>query len=195
MRTLAMDRHWLLTTTTYGTWLPGDPRGFVSNVADGPGPEVRHNIPGTPYDKDMPGLVRASRESLKCPPIYFVMAQAEEVFDRFTETAKFRQWLLCAVAVMENHFHIVVGVPGDPDPEDLLRDFKSYACRGLNRRWSKPASETWWTTSGSKRRLADEAALLAAINYVKKQHNPLVVWVNPIFEPGEPGVSAPGLSR
>jgi hypothetical protein len=71
-----IDRHWLLTTTTYGTWLPGDSRGFVSNVADGPGPEVRHNIPRTPYDKNMPGLVRISRAALKSPPIFFVLKQA-----------------------------------------------------------------------------------------------------------------------
>ena len=25
-------RYWLLTWTTYGTWLPGDDRGFVSPV-------------------------------------------------------------------------------------------------------------------------------------------------------------------
>ena len=50
-----MDRYWLLTWTTYGTWLPGDQRGFVSNVPNGSGPEVRHNIPGTPYDADDEG--------------------------------------------------------------------------------------------------------------------------------------------
>jgi hypothetical protein len=49
-----MDRYWLLTWTTYGTWLPGDTRGFVSDVRDGPGPEVRHNVPSTPYDADDP---------------------------------------------------------------------------------------------------------------------------------------------
>jgi len=183
MTEVPIDRHWLLTTTTYGSWLPGDSRGFVSNVADGPGPEIRHNIPGTPYDKDMPGLVRVSRASLKGPPIYLVTEQADETFERFKETARYRLWLLCAVAVLANHLHIVVGVPGDPDPEDLLRDFKSYASRGLNRRWPKPESGTWWTTSGSKRKLPDEQALLAAIDYVKNQHRPLVVWVNPIFEP------------
>ena len=26
---IAADRHWLLTWTTYGTWLPGDDRGSV----------------------------------------------------------------------------------------------------------------------------------------------------------------------
>jgi hypothetical protein len=32
-----MDRFWLLTWTTYGTWLPGDERGFVSEVRDDSG--------------------------------------------------------------------------------------------------------------------------------------------------------------
>ncbi len=57
----------------------------------------------------MPGLVRVSRQSLKCPPIYLALEQAEEIFERFKETAGCRQWQLCAVAVMANHFHIVVG--------------------------------------------------------------------------------------
>ncbi len=32
-----MDRHWLVTSTTYGTWTPGDDSGFVSRVRDGDG--------------------------------------------------------------------------------------------------------------------------------------------------------------
>ena len=97
-----------------------------------------------------------------------------------------RHWLLCAVAIMASHFHIVIGVPGDPDPDDVLGDFKRYASRGLNKRWEKPASDTWWTTGGSKRKLPDESAVLAAIEYVKNQHNPLIVWVNPMYsrDPG-----------
>jgi len=129
-----MDRHWLLTWTTYGTWLPGDPRGFVSNVRVGPGPEVRHNLPGTPCDKDMPGLARASRAVLKGPSIYLVPAQAEALLAQFLETANYRGWELLAVAVMANHAHLVVGVPGDPDPSDVLGDFKGYGSRALNRR-------------------------------------------------------------
>src|SRR5437763_1061534 len=33
-RTVVMDRYWLLSSTFYGNWLPGDPRGFVSRVRD-----------------------------------------------------------------------------------------------------------------------------------------------------------------
>src|SRR5262245_13765258 len=171
-----MDRYWLLTSTTYGTRLPGDRRGFVSNVREGPGPEVRHNQPGTPVDADMPGLVASSRATLKCSPILLVLEQAEVLLAQFQETAAYREWQLLAVAIMANHFHIVVGVPGDPDPADLLGDFKSYGSRTLNRRWSKPASGTWWTESGSRRKLPDEAAVLAAIRYVREEPSPLVVW-------------------
>ncbi len=174
---MTMDRYWLLTWTTYGTWLPGDRRGFVSPVRDGPGTEVRHNQPGTAYDSDMPGLRRSAGQALKCQPIYLVLDQAVALLNQFHETAGYRHWLLLAVAIMANHAHLVVGVPGDPDPSDILGDFKSYGSRALNRRWGKPASATWWTESGSKRKLPDEAAVRAAIQYVKQQECPLVVWV------------------
>ena len=45
-----MDRHWLITWTCYGTWLPGDARGFVGNVREEDGTQVSHNLPGTPVD-------------------------------------------------------------------------------------------------------------------------------------------------
>jgi hypothetical protein len=74
-------------------------------------------------------------------------------------------------------------VPGDPDPELMLRDYKAYASRALNRRWRKPDSGTWWTESGSKRKLKDEAAILAAARYIRDQEFPLVVWIHPKFAP------------
>ena len=171
-----MDRFWLLTWTTYGTWLPGDPRGFVSPVVDQHGREVIHNVPGTPYDADAPHLEAWARSRLKSPPIYLSSEQASLLLQQFHETAAFRGWQLLAAAVMSNHVHLVVGVPGDPAPETLLRDFKSYGSRALNRKWSKPASGTWWTESGSKRKLKGQAAVIAAVRYVKNQRSPLAVW-------------------
>jgi REP element-mobilizing transposase RayT len=182
-----MDRYWLLTSTTYGTWLPGDNRGFVSNVRDGDGPEVRHNIPHTAYDADMPGLERSARCALMCDPIRFVRAQAEVLLNQFQETAQYRQRQLLAVGIMTSHIHLVVGTPGDPDPSTLLADFKSYGSRALNKSWSKPVSETWWTDSGSKRKLSNQSAVLAAIQYVVEQEFPLVIWTAPIPELNLPG--------
>ena len=60
---------WLLTWTTYGTWLPGAESGFVGNVLEEAANDaiqsadvgraadaswrVTHNIPDTPYDRSM----------------------------------------------------------------------------------------------------------------------------------------------
>jgi REP element-mobilizing transposase RayT len=172
-----MDRYWLLTWTTYGTWLPGDKRGFVSPIRTGAGPERRHNQPGTPYDADMPGLQKAARRQLKCPPIYLSEFHAERLLAQFQETARYRKWLLVAVAIVRNHSHLVVGVNGDPDPDEVLGDFKSYGSRTLNRHWAKPASGTWWTQSGSTRKLPNEAAVRAAIEYVRNQPHALLIWI------------------
>jgi REP element-mobilizing transposase RayT len=75
---------------------------------------------------------------------------------------------------MSNHFHVVIR--GDAEPARMLGDLKGYASRVLSRRWGKPASGTWWTTSGSKRRLKDDAAVADAVRYVQAQKVPLAVW-------------------
>jgi REP element-mobilizing transposase RayT len=178
-----MDRYWLLTNTLYGNWLPGDQRGFVGQVREHrpfdpvEQPRVRHNIPGTEYDENMPGLERTAHQLLKCPPIHLTAAQAEVLLRQFQETATHRGWELRAVAIMYNHIHIVVGVPGDPKPSKILADFKSWGTRTLSNRFGAPKSETWWTERGSKRKLPDEAAVIAAVRYVLfEQPNPLITW-------------------
>jgi REP element-mobilizing transposase RayT len=176
-----LDRYWLLTWTTYGSWLPGDPRGSITTVRDRPGPRRRHNLPGTPAEPSMPTLHRAARAQMKGSPIYLIEDQGKALLAQFQETATIRHWLLIAVAIMRNHAHVEVGVPGDPDPEVLLRDFKAYGSRALNKRWPRPASDTWWTESGSKRKLKDEMAILGAARYIRDQEFPLVVWIHPDF--------------
>jgi hypothetical protein len=181
--TLDCDRYWLLNWTTYGSWLPGDPRGSVTTVRSGPGsgPRRRHNLPGTPHEAPMPRLQRAAQAELKGPPIFLATDQANVLLAQFHETAAIRKWLLIAVAIMRNHAHVEVGVPGDPDPEVLLRDFKAYGSRALNKQWPRPASDTWWTESGSKRKLKDDEAILGAARYIRDQEFPLVVWIHPEF--------------
>ncbi|HYH69180.1 MAG TPA: transposase [Urbifossiella sp.] len=176
------DRHWLLTWTTYGTWLPGDDRGFVSNVADSDGRGVRHNAPHTACDRSVPHLREFARSKLVSEPVWLTLSQAEAVLDQFRETAEYRRWFLLAVSVMRNHAHLVVGVPGDPDPDDLLRDFKSYGSRRLNQAFGR--RPRWWTEGGSKRKKADERAVATAIRYVLHQPHALVTW-SPDERPGE----------
>jgi REP element-mobilizing transposase RayT len=145
---------------------------------DAPGKSrIEHDIPGEPWEDVMPGLHRSAMELIKGPPIYLDLPKAEALLVQFQETASYRDWQLRAVATMKNHFHIVVPVPDDPSPKKILADFKAYGSRKLNTVYGTPPSETWWTTNGSKRKLNDDRALAAAINYVLyKQPNPLVVW-------------------
>src|SRR5262249_55013511 len=160
--------------------LPGDPRGSVASVRSGPGPRREHDHPGTPIDDGMPGLHAASRERLAGEPVYLTPEQALAVSSQFHETAKVRGGRLLALAVMANHTHLVVGVPGDPEPDTLVRDLKSYGSRALNRTWGKPPGGTWWTSGGgSRRKLPDEQAVRAAIGYVRNQARPLVTWIDP----------------
>ena len=134
-------------------------------------------MPGEPWEDPLPGLYGSACEQMKGPPIFLELAQAEQVLAQFQETAAYRGWTLLAVAIMRNHFHIVVQVPDDPEPTKILADFKAYATRTLNRHYGRPASETWWTTNGSKRKLRDGMALAEAIHYVLyRQPYPLVVW-------------------
>ncbi len=178
-----MDRHWLLSNTCYGTWLPGSGRGFVSHVLDhrppDPGTDRRvvHDLPGTPYDQEIPALEAAARAQMRGPPISLQIPHAELLLTQFQETAGHRGWAVRAVSIMSNHFHIVVGVPGDPSPSKILGDFKSWGTRRLGIAFGKPLSETWWTERGSKRKLPDESAVLRAVRYVLyDQPNPLLTW-------------------
>jgi len=176
-------RPWLLTNHTYGTWLPGNPRGSVTSVRDRrPGDplaagRIEHDVPGQPVEDEIPGLMRSAIERMSGPPIYLDVEKAELVLKQFQETAAHRGWDLRAVSIMAAHFHLVVLVPGDPPGRKVLADFKAYGTRALNRRYGRPPSETWWTDKGSKRKLPDEEALAAAIHYVLyEQPGALVVW-------------------
>lgn len=171
--------HWHFTSTTYGIWLPGDERGFVSTV-NNYRPEdvekkisqtrVRHNQPGTDYDRQMPGLKRSAKQLLKCDPIYLNAEQAQAVLAQFQETCTYRHWMLLATSVMSNHFHAVTWAPDDVDSEEILGDLKAYASRRLNKMWGKPLSGTWWTESGSQRAKENEPAVRNAVRYAWNQH-------------------------
>ena len=176
-----MARYWLLTSSFYGTWLPGDRRGFVGRVRDirpedaPTSSRIEHDVPGTPYDEDMPGLEHASAELMKGPPINVANQHADILICQFRETADFRKWRIHAAAVMANHIHLVVETPDDAEPTKVLGDFKAYGSRALTARFGKPQSGTWWTYSGSKRLLPNEQALEDGVYYVlHKQYKPLL---------------------
>jgi hypothetical protein len=82
-----MDRFWLLTWTTYGTWMPGDERGFVTAVREEFGEQVIHNIPGTECDSNLPGLKRYALEQMTEVPVRLSKPRAEVILAQLQETA------------------------------------------------------------------------------------------------------------
>lgn len=143
-----MMRSWFLTNTTYGTWLPGSQRGSVTSVRDRrpddePNPvRIEHDLPGEPWEDPIPGLQRSAPELMNGPPIYLEYEKAEALLTQFQETAAYRVWALRAVAIMKNHFHIVVQVTDDPPPTKILADFKAYGSRRLKKLYGEPPSKT-----------------------------------------------------
>jgi len=161
----------LITWTCYGTWLPGDKRGHVSNVLR---PTERYekavDTPGTPF---APGdsRTRSRAASLQnYSSTRLSPAEASTTANSLIETAAAYRWSILRAAIMFNHVHVVVcNCPGD-GPE-IRRLLKGRAHADLSR--SSPAPRRWWTQGGSDRYLNDESSIAAAVRYVATQPKPL----------------------
>ena len=116
------------------------------------------------------------RDRMKGDPVSLDRRDADAMIAQYQETANIRGWTLQAATVMYNHTHVVVSVPGDPDPQAILETLKSWATRALKKHRPVPPNGTFWTAKGSKRKLAGEDAILGAVIYVvKQQPAPLAV--------------------
>ena len=144
---------------------------FVSKTYEG-----LHNEFGSPCDADVPALHEYSNDNLKAPPVFFNSEQANLILCRWQTVIPEIGWHLFAIAIMPNHFHVVLTSPIGQTKEDYLRTLKARASFSLNKKYGK---RTWWTTSGSVRYCFDEHSLDTRIEYVMNQEKPLVVWRNP----------------
>ena len=141
---------YFLTWTTYGTWLPGDERGW--NRKDEPG-----------FQKPNPLLVESAEAKMKETAFQLSEPQRVIVEDTIRTHCEIRNWHLHAVNARSNHVHVVVTAPGYK-PETVRDQFKAWCTRKL-----KEAGESrtnFWTEGGSRRWINTEDDLEAAIVYV-----------------------------
>jgi REP element-mobilizing transposase RayT len=156
-----------ITWTCYGTWLPGDDRGHVSNVRNPDrGYSPRRNTPGTPYAAGDPWTLTRARSLQKQSTVWLDAGQADRVAETLVTVAKSRGWFIPRAAVMANHVHVVVfDCPADgPAVRRVLKGTTQAALTDL-----ADQPRTWWTTGGSDRYKNDPTAVAAAINYVARQ--------------------------
>ena len=156
--TMMQPAAYLITWTCYGTWLPGDSRGWVSH----------HDAsPETPIKPERGALRHQATERLRDRPVVLDDEQRRVVEKTIHEVAAHRHWRLVAVNARTNHVHVIVA--GDGRPETMMNSFKAWCSRRLNEQLQRrggPASARWWTRHGSTRYLWDEAAVKAAADYV-----------------------------
>jgi len=147
-----------LTWTTYGTWLPGDARGWVK----------WGEVGVKPAD---PERERDARERMVESAVAFTEDQRTVVEQTIRDHCQIRGWLLHAVNVRSNHIHVVV--TADRDPADVMNQFKAWCSRklsdaaGLVGSVAKKAGRRHWFTEGGNKELIDTEEYLAnAITYV-----------------------------
>jgi hypothetical protein len=90
-----------ITWTTYGTWLPGDERGYVSNtLQENRRYARRENQLGRPYTKDS-AITRQRAAALQKHPTAFLTPQlALAVAEELVEAAAKRDWYIARAAIM-----------------------------------------------------------------------------------------------
>ncbi|HEY1189859.1 MAG TPA: transposase [Gemmata sp.] len=142
-----MDRYWFFTWRTYGTWLPGD-SGFVGYYRSAAGESRSDNRVGEPATEAMPALANYASGLLTHEATRLVPEAAGVILLELLRTCRHRGWQPDALAVLSDHVHFVFGVPGDPAPERLLNEIKSYTSRALNRALGP---RRWWVSGGSTR--------------------------------------------
>jgi REP element-mobilizing transposase RayT len=145
-----------ITWTCYGTFLPGDGRGWTKWSQGEQLPQPR--------------LEEWCRRQMAGSAVRLDSEQREIVNEAVKDHCEIREWLLHAVNCRSNHCHVVVGAENYKG--DQVRDqFKAWSTRRLKahqRSRIKATSEVrnrWWTSKGSVQILSDEISLDAATMY------------------------------
>ena len=148
-------RAYLITFTTYGTWVHGDERGSVDR---------EHNVPGTallspsaPRRRMVTGLMKSNEVKLSREQRTVVRETIERVCAHF-------DWELHAVNVRTNHVHVVVSAP--ESPERVMNVLKSWTTRALVAAKLVKSGFKMWTRHGSTRYLWKARDVRTACQYV-----------------------------
>lgn len=146
-----------LTWSTYGTWLPGDSRGWIDYREGWKLPD--------------PILEMESRAQMTEDACRLDQAQRGIVATTIGEHCLIRGWDLHAVNCRSNHVHVVVAA--HRDPKEIQRQFKAWCTRKLKEAevvrlgGDQEIRENWWAERGSRRWINDDRSLEAANMYVK----------------------------
>ena len=152
---------YFLTWTTYGTWLPGDSRGWVN----------RHRKGGVIVETPCPALESYARDLMKDPPVVLDLKMREAADAAMRQACRELRWTIHALDVRSNHVHVVV-TACNARPGKVMGILKVRGTQALNALRLGGDRDRWWTRDGSKRILTTPAFVEAAIQYVLSQDVP-----------------------
>ena len=111
-----------VTTTSYGTWLPGDTRGYVQRGEILP-PE--------------PKLVRHATSLLRQPPVHFSEAEQDVLFQALMHACQEFDYRLSDVTIESWHAHWIIA--HDDAPKQMVGRLKNRMRQALarGRIWTK----------------------------------------------------------
>jgi REP element-mobilizing transposase RayT len=141
---------YFITWTSYGTWLPGDERGWHQWGES----EVR-----PPNEL----FVQMAAAAMKETEFTLAPEDREVVEQTVARHCQVRGWTLHTVRARSNHVHVVVTAPGY-HPKTVRDQFKAWCTRHLKPK--HPVRERFWTEGGSCRWINHEDDLASAIAYV-----------------------------
>ena len=147
---------YFITWTCYGTWLPGDNRGWLK----------WHSGEQLPQ----PRLSRWCIEQMTEEPVTLDGSQRMVVHNAIQSLCTVRDWHLLAVNCRSNHCHSVV-CSSNHAGEQVRDQLKSWTTRALKEHQrgmgvhQDHLRNQWWTRNGSVRYVFDEASLESAIQY------------------------------
>ena len=142
----------LITWTTYGTWLPGDMRGW----------RKRRNGEQLPR----PLLERWCREQMTGDVVLLSPSDRQTVEEACIEHCEFRRWHLLAVSARSNHVHVVVAA--DEKPQKVRDQLKANCTRRLRTQTVPLIAERTWARGGDCSILDTDDEIEAAVLYVKE---------------------------
>jgi hypothetical protein len=144
-----------ITWPTYGTWFPGDERGWVEY-------HQGWQLPS----QNLSDSCRACMTEEQC---VLTVPERQIVLKQILETCDFRKWVHYASDCRSNHAHIVIGA-ANTSPEKIRIDIKAWCTRRL-REQSRPDKENWWAERGSIRFVWTEASLRTVVQYVNESQD------------------------
>ncbi len=165
-----------ITWTTYGTWLPGDPRGYVSNTLMKNGRYTsRRSQHGEPVSRDNPHTFAAAKKAQQHETVWLLPQQAFTVAEAMKNAAAARHWHIIRAAVMAGHVHTLTANCPDDGPA-VRRILKGVSTAALSAGAGHPGR--WWTRGGSGRYLHSQCSLDAVEEYIRNQRAILCEIIN-----------------